>query len=1200
MEPADPDDVAADADGPVVGTVSLPDGRDLPVTLDGEIVARAQEEGVDVDRLADAATASAANTPAPTSATVDLSAQTDGDDTATIPVQDHQRTDLTNRLRRDREHRYIQDDQIQRLIRNSVNYTERVGRFLLREDDLIPTVKERLKALIVGEDGLSVEPADPNDDADQQLADFLEERYEDDVQPGDVIDRILRENMMNARAVLRATDLRELDLNTLDYLRDGITGEEIYIQDETTVHRFVVEDGDSGDAIPGIDLERESVDAQPLVIGDHVFDVNLYDQPPLEAVADTAVNKMVLQRLKARKAEITSFGAVYAKVEPPSYLPEKQYFDRVKADDWDGEGDPPTKLERAMKSNIQSAFDTLKDFQSGTVMSVPDFWTLEQLEIPETGDPLDDQIRGYNRDISRRLLVPLDLIELQSGSELSRETMFQTLMTTIAGWRQEIIRVFDQYADVQAEIEGMNGDVTHSFPPLKDANTQQIVASLQHAGIAGLTQKEVRTMLNAIQGVDLDTDPDSAADTDGDLPEAGGPDGPDRGDQLQELLNEQRRGPPAEPGADPSGDVQAADGAVRFGNVGGDPFTNEDVLADFVAALEDAGADHVRIGNEPWGEHTGIHDRPVIADDITVETAADTWERFRDDAVGLTGPTAATAAENVDLSIPKAVQNAAQDALDARDDDNTTVNGMTDVGWSTAETLADGGSVSEAFLLDGSDAMAAWWARHKSHTLDTSGDQVTLDGSGADNPWSDNSYTSGKGWGGVAGARFAFRKAAQLLEGDDADQYRGHLETVTAAQPGPGGGSGNGRPGGGGGPTPTGNAAQILDSVPFLPPVSGTGPVTVPSTRLRDWVAWTRAGRPRLEGDWNPSLHPRGPDGAFVERPYEIPDGIREEIADLDTSTVLDRLAREGELSNGDLHDLLQDGGVRIDGVPDVVQNRRDLQDAGSDGSDSDAQESMGAKGYVSPDAPDLRVESADTVIPLLGDNQGNAGSAAKNMDVARFDTDTDGDTGGGERVAFIKEYRDDQGGSRSDGEKPTNAEREVAADVFLRNIGFEDHLPALFNNDEDGYAASEKIDGEAARLDAPGGADAVDQERFNRFAGAIMILGNSDLHGDNWRIQEDGSFYAIDLNKSGGDFTEPGEFRSRGKQELLNVASTLGIDFDADELQQSAEGVAGEIDLGAALEDVPNSDVSGADRHQYRENIRRNIEAFQAGEINL
>jgi len=815
MDTDDGIDIDGRTDGVYAGQVQGPDGSTIPVHLDDELVEQARAEGVDLDRLRSAAV--------PADTTVDLRAQTNGDATSTIPVQDHRRTDLTSRRDADRDFTFIQDDQIQRLIRNSVNYTERIGRFLLERDDLIPTIKERLKALITGEDGIEVRPDDPDTDADQRLADHMDDIHEDDVRPTDVIDRILRENLMNARAVLRATDLKELDLKELDYLRDGISGEEIYVQDRTTVYEFDVDDGRDDDVIDGIDLERTTVDAQPLIIGDHVFDISLYDEPPLEAVVDTAVNKMVLQRLKARKAEITAYGAVYATVEPPEYLPEDQYFDRVSDDDWDGEGQPPTKLERALENNIQNAFDTLKDFQSGTVMSVPSFWNLEQLDIPETDDPIDDQIRGYNRDISRRLLVPLDLIELQSGSELSRETMFATLMTTIAGWRREIIRVFEQFAEAEADIQGISGSVTYEFPPLKDANAKQVISALQYAGVAGLSEQEVRQMINTVQGVDLDTDRDTA-----DMPPEGGPqDGEQRQEQMRQFIDEQRRGDDQD-GSDgqpdspsPPQPPQATAQAVRFGNVGGDPFGDEDTLSAFVDALRDAGADQVRLGNEDWGDHSGIHDRPVVADGITVDDAESVWSSFEADAYGLMGPRTAEAAE--------------------------------------------------------------------------------------------------------------------------------------------GGGSGN--PNRGAGP---GGRNQP----PF--PLADLPGVTDPWNLTRDDIARLILASydPDLSAAWNPALHPRGPDGKFVERPYDIPSDAMAVVNDdtFDSADLLEFMADDPS-SGVDVESILADDRISIDGVPDDVDSVSGLKDAISDGRAGDGTTTTTDADFRA-DIPDLPTGAAahGTVEPEVVD----------------------------------------------------------------------------------------------------------------------------------------------------------------------------------------------------------------------------------------
>lgn len=116
--------------------------------------------------------------------------------------------------------------------------------------------------------------------------------------------------------------------------------------------------------------------------------------------------------------------------------------------------------------------------------------------------------------------------------------------------------------------------------------------------------------------------------------------------------------------------------------------------------------------------------------------------------------------EDIDLVPPEAAQNAAQDALNARADDDIEVNGMTDHGWARAEQLASGEELAPSDIVGGRGAMAAWWSRHGPDILTSDGE--TLSGTDKDNPWADNSYTAGKGWGGITGMKWALRKGNEI------------------------------------------------------------------------------------------------------------------------------------------------------------------------------------------------------------------------------------------------------------------------------------------------------------------------------------------------------------------------------------------------------------------------------------------------------
>ncbi|MDB9247459.1 HVA1 family protein [Halorubrum ezzemoulense] len=118
--------------------------------------------------------------------------------------------------------------------------------------------------------------------------------------------------------------------------------------------------------------------------------------------------------------------------------------------------------------------------------------------------------------------------------------------------------------------------------------------------------------------------------------------------------------------------------------------------------------------------------------------------------------------EDIDLVPPEAAQDNAQAALDARDDDDVTVNGMTDRGWTRAETLASGDELDPSDLVEGQDGMAVWWSRHATDMVVSTDDGLKLDHYDADNPWSENSYTAGMGWGGIAGYEWAIRKGNEI------------------------------------------------------------------------------------------------------------------------------------------------------------------------------------------------------------------------------------------------------------------------------------------------------------------------------------------------------------------------------------------------------------------------------------------------------
>ena len=88
-------------------------------------------------------------------------------------------------------------------------------------------------------------------------------------------------------------------------------------------------------------------------------------------------------------------------------------------------------------------------------------------------------------------------------------------------------------------------------------------------------------------------------------------------------------------------------------------------------------------------------------------------------------------------------------------------------------------------------------------------------------------------------------------------------------------------------------------------------------------LAQTLNGTVEVTADWNPSLHPRGPDGKFVKRPWNFDMGL-EDINDAPTHRLVEFLGdTPGE---PDMDAVLSDDGIQIDGIPDDVNTVDDLK----------------------------------------------------------------------------------------------------------------------------------------------------------------------------------------------------------------------------------------------------------------------------------
>lgn len=393
---------------------------------------------------------------------------------------------------------WIDDKTIQNIQENSIRYTPAVGEWLLEHDDIVPSILSMFEGLVMGSEGLMVEPADPDNESDVDAVEYMEDLYEDTapdpdrIDPPDVIRQILMDNTRYAVSVLRADDLAPVAISSLDVVTDGETGETMYVQEPMSYETYDI--GANG----ALERNTKSTDEQVLRRGEHVYDAELYRTAPLRAVADDIVNKLQLKRFKARMAEVSSIGGIYIKVNPPAWLPEDMYFEKVAADDHEYGDTSAYKLEIAVQRDIDAALKTLQRYQSATIMSIPEHWEVDTVELPQMEESFDEMIAGYNENISRRMLLPFDLMDLAEKGQM--------LSAAVASWQREIARVFDQFGQRKLSQRGQGGSVIHRFPSLEVEDEKLLIRSLAYSGLLGLSQSEARSIVNSLEGVDLDED----------------------------------------------------------------------------------------------------------------------------------------------------------------------------------------------------------------------------------------------------------------------------------------------------------------------------------------------------------------------------------------------------------------------------------------------------------------------------------------------------------------------------------------------------------------------------------------------------------------------------------------------------------------------------------------------------------------------
>ena len=184
--------------------------------------------------------------------------------------------------------------------------------------------------------------------------------------------------------------------------------------------------------------------------------------------------------------------------------------------------------------------------------------------------------------------------------------------------------------------------------------------------------------------------------------------------------------------------------------------------------------------------------------------------------------------------------------------------------------------------------------------------------------------------------------------------------------------------------------------------------------------------------------------------------------------------------------------------------------------------------------------------------------------------------------------------------------ERELAG--YKAGKHLDENIPTHVADLEEGWAASEVVPGVDAKDATDEMKEAVDTGDFVEMAATQVLLGNSDLHQNNVRVDEDGNLYPFDLDRCAGDvqgdwvgnLSHYDDSLDRMLGELEKSAEALDVDTGygfRETIIDEAQQIANEID--GPTQHLIQEDV-GEVNEEFAEQIAKNIAAFANGEVSL
>jgi len=228
----------------------------------------------------------------------------------------------------------------------------------------------------------------------------------------------------------------------------------------------------------------------------------------------------------------------------------------------------------------------------------------------------------------------------------------------------------------------------------------------------------------------------------------------------------------------------------------------------------------------------------------------------------------------------------------------------------------------------------------------------------------------------------------------------------------------------------------------------------------------------------------------------------------------------------------------------------------------------------------------------------GDAGVTAEYMEVAEL-SGQDADV----YRAFVTNYN--HGDDHRDAPEMWQAHSQMAAYAFTDSLGV--RVPDHTWDPEEGYVAVKGVETprrastEAAKKVSPSAAERVDRQEFVDIMATQVLAGNTDVHGENVLIGEDGQVHCIDYDRATREYGDmDGLQKSCHKAEStarrLDNRRDNSLDIDKEDIANRAQEIAVSLEAsgetGRVIETVAKYDQIFGDEtgREFASHIRSNI----------